>query len=344
MKTSLKEKSFATETSEGKSSFPGNRGTDSLSKKKGRSAILKKIAAFLVILICFFFLGKTLLGNLGEVSAQKWDLKPSFLLLSFLFLMVNLAVSAFAWKKILLLFGIRLPFDQSFKIIFVSGLGKYLPGKIWLYLSQIYLSRRANIPKSVCIFSMLLLFAAYNLAGVLVFLFSLFLWNMFSPVLISLALFVTFALFLLVFSPRVLNRILSILTIISKRFKDGMIPEALSARSRTSQVGQIILILMADWVIFGVAVYFLINSFYHIDVSHTLILCGIFAISVITGIASFIVPAGLGVREGVQSYLLGLFLPIPTAILISLIMRVWMTSGELACSLVALKIKKPELW
>jgi uncharacterized membrane protein YbhN (UPF0104 family) len=123
-----------------------------------------------------------------------------------------------------------------------------------------------------------------------------------------------------------------------------MIPEALNARGRMSRIGQIIMILMADWVIFGVAVYFLVNSFYHIDISHTLILCGIFAVSVITGVASFIVPAGLGVREGVQSYLLSLFVPIPAAILFSLIMRVWMTSGELACFLVGLKIKKPELW
>lgn len=107
---------------------------------------------------------------------------------------------------------------------------------------------------------------------------------------------------------------------------------------------EIILILLADWLIFGVAVYFLVNSFYPINLSQTVILCGIFAISSILGILSFFVPAGLGVREGVQSYLLSLFIPVSAAILISLAMRIWMTLGELMCFFVALKIKKPEVW
>ena len=101
---------------------------------------------------------------------------------------------------------------------------------------------------------------------------------------------------------------------------------------------------MADWIIFGIAAYFLINSFYHIDLSQTVILCGIFAISVITGIVSFFVPVGLGVREGVLSYLLSSFIPVSAAILISLVMRVWIALGELVCFFVALKIKKPKLW
>jgi uncharacterized membrane protein YbhN (UPF0104 family) len=99
-----------------------------------------------------------------------------------------------------------------------------------------------------------------------------------------------------------------------------------------------------DWMIFGVAVYFLINSFYQIDLQQTVVLCGIFALSVLAGIASFFVPAGLGVREGVQSYLLGLFIPLSAAVLISLVMRAWMILGETGCFFAALKVKEPKLW
>ena len=344
MKVSLPEQTFPPGVHRDESPHSGKDKVAQAWGQGGKFAFLKKTAAILIILACFFFLGKVLHRNLGELSSYQWSLRPSFLALSFLFLIANLAISSFAWKKVLLLFGVNLPFIQSFKIIFVSGLGKYVPGKVCLYLSQIYLSQKAKIPKSLTLFSMLLLFGAYNLAGVLVFLLSLFLWDSFSPALISLLLLLFSSLFLVIFSPRVLNRILRILALISKKFKDGIIPEELTASGGISQIGQIILILMADWVIFGIAVYFLVNSFYHINLAHTIILCGIFAISVISGIASFFVPAGLGVREGVQSYLLGLFIPIPAAILISLVMRVWMTLGELACFSVALKIKKPELW
>ncbi len=109
------------------------------------------------------------------------------------------------------------------------------------------------------------------------------------------------------------------------------------------QILEILLLLVGDWIIFGVGVYLLLNSFYAIEFNQTVILCGIFAISVIVGIFSFFVPAGLGVREGVQSYLLSLFIPVSMAILISLVMRVWMTLGELVCFIIALKIKRPKL-
>ncbi len=344
MKTSFGQQAFSSDVLSDKSSVYRKTKITADSDRKRKHSVLKRIVAFGVVLIIFFFLGKSLYHNLGELSAHPWSIKPPFLILSFLFLVINLAVSAFAWKKILYLFGVQLPFDQGFKIMFVSGLGKYLPGKVWLYLSQIYLSEKAKVPKSVCIFSILLLFGAYNLAGVLVFILSLFLWDMFSPVLLSSLLFMFFAFFMIIFSPRILNRILKVLILIFKKFREGLIPEDLITRGGISQTGQIILILMADWIIFGVAVYFLVNSFYHIDLLQTIILCGIFAISVISGIVSFFVPAGLGVREGVLSYLLSLFVPISAAILISLVMRVWMTLGELACFFVALKIKKPELW
>jgi uncharacterized membrane protein YbhN (UPF0104 family) len=312
--------------------------------RKRRYALLKKIVAFSLILVCFYFLGKALYGNLGQMKAYRWDLKPSFLAISFLFLVINLAVSAFAWKRILALFGVTLPVDQSFQVRFVSGLGKYLPGKIWLYLSQIYLGEKARIPKSVTLFSLFLLFGAYNLAGVLVFVASLFLWDAFSPLLIGLLLLTFLSVFLIMFSPPALRRMSKLLALVSKRFKEEFTSEELTARGRMSQTGQILLILLADWVIFGAAVYFLVNAFYHLDIAQTVILCGIFAISVISGVASFVIPAGLGVREGVQSYLLSLFLPVPAAILISLAMRIWMTLGEVVCFVVALKIKKPELW
>ena len=343
MKTSLRDKISSSELQSEKVPHAEKAEINHIPDSEQKSSNLRKITAFAVISVIFFFLGKTLYHNLGEISNYPWNIKPLPLIVSFLLLIINLAISAFAWEKILLLFGARLPLKQSFKIISLSGLGKYLPGKIWLYLSQIYLSRKANIPKGVCVFSLLLLFAAYNLAGILVFLFSLFFWKQFSPVAISAFLFACCSLFLIIFSPRILNRILKTLTLITNKFKQGLIPTELTFRGEISQIGQIILILLVDWAIFGVAVYFLVNSFYNIDLSQTVILCGIFAISSIAGIFSFFVPAGLGVREGVLSYLLSMFIPISIAILISLVMRIWMTIGELFCFFVALNIKKPEI-
>lgn len=303
---------------------------------KNRIGHLKKTCALLAITFIFYLLGKNLYRNFGEISHFSWDIKSELLILSFLFLVMNLAVASYAWKKILSFFHTSLPFDQSFKIMSVSATGKYMPGKVWQYLGQIYLGQKAGLPKGVTFFSMILLFLAYNLVGILLFLFSLFFWQMFSPLLISAFLAGFLSIFLLTFYPPILNKVLRVLFRLFKK-------ETLTIKAGFDQILQILLLLVADWIIFGVGVYLLLNSFYSIDSSQTVILCGIFAISVIAGIFSFFVPAGLGVREGVQSYLLSLFIPVSMAILISLVMRVWMTLGELTCFLIALKIKRPKL-
>jgi uncharacterized membrane protein YbhN (UPF0104 family) len=305
---------------------------------------LKRIAALLVISACFFFLGRTLLNNLAQISSHQWQPKLAPLLLSFLFLGANLAVSSLVWKMILALFGVGLPFSQSFKITFVSAPGKYVPGKIWIYLSQIYLSQKAGIPKGVALLSMLLLFSGYVLAGVMVFAFSLFFWEGFSPWLIAAFLLVSLWLFWSLFSGRVQNVMSKLLGFVSKRYSQALTSQGLHFNAGAFEIVGILLILLADWAIFAAAAYFLVNSLYQIDIQHTVILCGIFAISVLAGIASFFVPAGLGVREGVQSYLLSLFIPISAAVLISLAMRAWMILGETGCFLAALRIKKPRLW
>ena len=303
-------------------------------KKKMR--LLKKASGFLAITFIFYLLGRSLYHNFGEISRYPWEIKYELLILSFLCLVMNLAIASYAWKKILSFFHTSLPLDQSFKIMSVSATGKYVPGKVWQYLGQMYLGQKVGLPKSVTFFSMILLFLAYNLIGILLFLFSLFFWNSFSPLLISIFLALFVSLFVVALYPPVLNKILKIVFQLFKR-------EALIVRARFDQILQIFLILIIDWIIFGIGVHLLLNSFYSIDFSQTVILCGIFAISVIAGIFSFFVPAGLGVREGVQSYLLSLFIPVSMAILISLVMRVWMTLGELVCFLIALKIKKPKL-
>lgn len=333
---------------------PGVRGDESrhspeegisrARRQGGRLALLKKIAAISIILACCFFLGRVLYRNLGELSSHQWSLKPWLLVLSFVFLFANLTVSSFAWKRVLLLFGARLPFEQCFKIMFVSALGKYLPGKVWPYLGQMYLSGKAGISGSITLLSVLLLFGISSLVGLLAFVASLFFWGSFSVTGVSILLLASLAFVLLILSPPVLNRLLRASVLFAKRFRRGLIPEDVIVRGGLRDVGKIILIFVANWVVFGIALYLLSNSFYHLDVSQTIILCGVFAVSVISGILSFFVPAGLGVREGVLSCLLGLFIPISVAIVISLVLRVWMILGELLCFVAALRIKEPRLW
>jgi len=86
----------------------------------------------------------------------------------------------------------------------------------------------------------------------------------------------------------------------------------------------------------GVGYYFMINSFFSIDIKDCIIIVGIYAISWLIGYYAIIFPGGLGISEGVQVYLLSKFFPLSISIIIALVWRLWVTLSECIISCIAL--------
>lgn len=306
-------------------------------------SIIRSVAAIALIVAIFFFLGRRLYRDAAELNIQEWSVDPLRLTLSLILLISSLALSANVWRTTLRLFDVQLGFPECFKITFVSSVGKYLPGKIWAYVGQVYLGHRAGVSKSVCAISAAVVFVAYNLSGLLLFSASLSVWKGF-PAYMAIVLVLFFASLLIsLFSRRTISLIVKIGSRISGRFQSEAGLEKVTIRAGVSDVSQVFLVLAADWTLFCGGIYFLINSFYKATVSEALVVCGSLVVSVIAGVLSIFVPAGLGVREGVQSYLLSQVMPASIAIVIALVLRLWMTVGEVLCFLAALRVKNPRL-
>ena len=90
------------------------------------------------------------------------------------------------------------------------------------------------------------------------------------------------------------------------------------------------------WVVTGGAFYLFIRAFYPLGGYYIPILSGIYALSFTAGYLAFFTPAGLGVREGALTFLLSLFIPMPIAIGVSLLSRLWLISVELVILVVFL--------
>jgi len=105
-------------------------------------------------------------------------------------------------------------------------------------------------------------------------------------------------------------------------------------------LSQVLLLFIPNWICYGVAYYFLINALHHIGAMDAAKFTGFYAISWVLGYLCFILPGGIGVREGVQVYLLNLFVPLPVAILIAVTSRLWLTAGEIAAALISLGLMK----
>lgn len=291
---------------------------------------LKKLLAILLIVSIFYFLGAQLFKNWRELS--NYDLKVNFTLLgiSFILLPINFGIYALVWNKILKLFNISLSCKKCFKIIYLSQLAKYIPGKVWSYFWLVYLSEGEGIRKSHTVLSILFQTGFYAISCIFIFWLSYFLWpSMHLLLSLTSVFFILLALILL--HPKIFNLLLNFFL---RKIKKNTI----KLNYKYNQVLLILLITILDWIIYIIALYFLIKSFYNINLIQLLIFAGISAISWLAGYLSFITPAGLGIREGTQTLLLSAFVPLPIAIIISLVERVWITLGEIGCALTSLKI------
>jgi uncharacterized membrane protein YbhN (UPF0104 family) len=96
---------------------------------------------------------------------------------------------------------------------------------------------------------------------------------------------------------------------------------------------------VAVWLIYGGSVYLLTASVYPVSLDALPTLTGMYALAWVLGFLSFITPSGLGVREGILSYMLSFVVPVPVAMLLALLLRVWMTAGELLSTAGAVWLK-----
>jgi hypothetical protein len=80
-------------------------------------------------------------------------------------------------------------------------------------------------------------------------------------------------------------------------------------------------------IISSIGFYLLCASIYH--VGNIIYVMGSFMLSYFLGLVIVFAPGGLGVREGVLSIMLSAIMPMPVAIIVSFVARIWWTLAEL---------------
>jgi len=294
---------------------------------------LLRLGAVLVAVLIFAYLLKSLWASYEKLSQLDFTFRYQPLLLSAVILCFSFLFNPWAWKKIMGGMGEPLAYGQSFGILYLSQLGKYLPGRIWSYISQVYLARQAGLSGGKTLLASVLFQVISSLLSLYVFAFSFLFWQD-LPLASRMALFAlaTLMAYLILRGDATAKTVDFLL---NRVFKRNMTMEL-----NTENIVGITGILLLSWVVYGTAYYYFLNAFYPVDIKAAVIFTGVYAISWLIGYASLLTPGGLGVREGVQAYLLSFFLPLPIAIIISLACRIWITAGEIVVSLIALYLMK----
>jgi len=300
--------------------------------KTNTKGIVKSVIKVFVVLVIFYFLGTALYRNWGQIDFKQLHFNVFLLMVSILFLFIYFLLVVFGWELILKRLGVSLSFLKTLKIIFYSQLGKYLPGKIWVFVGRIYFCQQLGISTSKTFLSIVLEAAVSIISGILIFLVALSIFPGTQIHINPFLLMVVVVILFIIVHPKVFTRIINIFL---RLVKKGPIRIDLNF----SQICGIIMYYCIVWLSFGIAFYFLINSTTFIALSKIPLLAGSFSISATIGAMALFAPGGLGVREGVLALLLSNFFPISLAILLSFLSRIWISFGEFILMGISTRIK-----
>jgi glycosyltransferase 2 family protein len=289
---------------------------------------VKSAASFLLVGLIIFFLIRVLYRNWLQVKSFDFSFDWSSLVLSFLILLVYLVLRVYIWKVMLHKMKVSLAFRTCLKISFLSTMGKYLPGKVWLVLGKVYLAGKEGIPKPVALASAVLevmLELTASIAFFLVFL-------SVRPGLTALSSNLIFVLIgavvggLIMLHPALFY---AITNMVLRWMKKDSIQAAIGYTGMIHLFSGYVLLVLVQ----GIAFYFFINAICFLPLNTLFGLSASVAAAGALGTLSFFAPSGLGVREGVLAVLLTTYVVSPVAVLISLLARIWVTLGELVCAL-----------
>ncbi|MFW5469411.1 lysylphosphatidylglycerol synthase domain-containing protein [Knoellia sp. CPCC 206435] len=253
--------------------------------------------------------------NWGEVSSHLGDIPRGTLGAAFLLALSAPVFTLLGWRVLLADLGTRLPLPPSASVFFVGQLGKYLPGSVWSVVAQADLGSRLGVPRRrmgvAGLLSILLSVITGAILGVpavpaLLARSEDFRWWWFLPAL----------LLLLLLWPRLLNSGVALLLRVLRR-------EPLEHRLTTPAIALTSMWFVLAWLGVGLSVLVLAHALAPERSWGSLVvssICG-FALASAIGMFSFVVPAGVGVRDGILALLLGALMPFPAAIAVVVVSR-----------------------
>ena len=291
---------------------------------------LKRLAIPVGVGLIFFFLGRNIYCNWDEVKGYQWHFNYMALTISFILLLAALTFMLLLWRRILARTGFSIGFRKSWRIWFISNLGHYVPGKVWQIMGMVYLCQKEGVPRMATLASVIMaqvwsILSAFILLGIYAFLSD-------APQLPSYAPWLVFfvPLGLIMTYPPVMEKLANG---VLKWLRREPIHLRIDFRQSLLFLGRYLL----SWFLYGAAFFVFLLSLQAMPWRYFPAITSVFATSYTLGFLCLVVPGGLGVREGLLTALLSLYMPLPMATVVSLLSRLWFTAGELVCLGLALK-------
>ena len=253
-----------------------------------RSKVVR--AAFLIVVLAL--LVPALYDQAGTLWHQVQRLSWPIVLLAFVFGLWGLFFNLMAWRELLADLGSRISISEAWRIYFIGGLSKYVPGSIWPMLAQAELGADRGIPRSRSALSVVLCYSVMTCTGLAVGAATLPFANAGSEAQY-------FWILLLIpigaasLSPPVLNRLLRFVLRVTRQ------PAGLASVSYKGLARTLVWAIGA-WATNGLMIYVLMRHLSGERQGTLLVSVAAYSLSWSIGFLAVFAPAGAGVREAVM--------------------------------------------
>ncbi|MDQ7798801.1 MAG: lysylphosphatidylglycerol synthase transmembrane domain-containing protein [Candidatus Edwardsbacteria bacterium] len=298
--------------------------------------IIKNVLGIAIILGIAFFLTKVIVVNWNSLKQSHLQLNYRMLLLSLLPLSLSFYLGISAWRNILKSLGHEIKWTKAFWTVSGSHLAKFIPGHVLALGGRIWLCRREKIPESISATGIIIEMVVQLAASIFVFFLSLSYYRSHLPLVIFLISGLIFVLLMAIVHPKVLPRVWKYVPKIGRLAQPDI-------TYKYQGIFSLLFIYIIAWSLQGITIFILTKSLYPgIGTSGLMPAIGAYGGAYALGFVSIITPGGLGVREGILSFLLKFYIPAPVAVIVAVLSRLCFTLFDVLMTLFSLKFKNSE--
>jgi hypothetical protein len=293
------------------------------------AGLIKMILGLAAIAFMFYYL----MQNWAMLKHHQWHFNIWLLLLSLGLLWIAIASAVYIYQIVFRkLVGAEITYAQTFRVINITNIGRYLPGKLWSVVGLIYYTSEYGINKKQTTLAVI----TNEVAGKA------------SALILGLCYFF-FADTLKGYLPAMVGLLIACLVVIHPWVLDKVINTGFRIlKKQTIEIAfgywtilKFVLIFIVSWLLHSLAFYVLVNAITPIGSVNIFKFATILPLCWVIGYIILLAPGGLGVREAMLVVMLGEFLPQEVALAIAIIQRIWFTVVEGINILMALAIPAP---
>ena len=283
--------------------------------------LLWRVLQLALVVLVTWGIVRSLAPELTKVSLDDFSRYPPSvpgLILATAALIGFYLLHAQLWRLIAMdLGGQFIGHRNALHIYFVSGLGRYIPGRFWQVAGMAVLAQRAGLSAIAATAASVIAQLAFITSGLVFLAVVLPVWGRVAPILLAIA-----ALGLAAGSFAMRHWL-------AERIKRLKPATDMLDRVRGTVALQWWIGYAVSWLILGAAFVWFVAAFVPLDWAQQRHVAGAVAAAYLGGLLAFFSIAGLGVREAVMGTLLLTVMPAPAALVVSVASRVWFTAGEL---------------